>query len=652
MNSLKQWTGADALELYNLNGWGQGYFGINGRGHLVAYPRRGSQHGIDIRELLEDAQAQGLRLPLLIRFSDILHDRLAHLHQSFQNAIAEFGYEGSYLGVYPIKVNQQRQVVEEVVGFGTEHRMGLEVGSKPELHAVLATLETPGAVIICNGYKDAGYIRLALLGEKLGRTLFLVVEKLGELPLILRLAQEENIRPWIGIRLKLVSAGSGKWEDSGGDHSKFGLTSWELMQAVDLLRQAGMLDCFRLVHTHLGSQINNIRRIKEAMRETARYFAELYKQGCPIDHVDVGGGLGVDYDGTRSNYGFSINYTEQEYANDIVGVLEEVCRHEGLPHPCIISESGRALTAHHAMLAVNVLETTSLDGAQWQGTPEGGRHELVEKLVEILDGLNGKTVFEYWHEALHVRDEANQRFELGYLPLDVRAVADQIFWSIARRVERLLRQEKRPPDELEGLETLLADKYFCNFSVFQSLPDSWAIGQEFPVAPLHRLNERPTRNGILQDITCDSDGRIQSYISQAGKRGSLPLHPLREGEPYYLGVFLTGAYQEILGDMHNLFGDTNAIHVGLNDDGSWHYEQVIHGESVARVLAYVQFHKDLLIDRMERQVQASVREGRMTHLEGKAFLDLYSEGLEGYTYLESTPKARIIRGIARSVEAV
>ncbi|HKI97943.1 MAG TPA: biosynthetic arginine decarboxylase [bacterium] len=631
---MQRWSTADALDLYAIQGWGRGYFGINDAGHMVAYPRRDPAQGIDLKELLDDAQAQGLSLPLLIRFSDTLEDRLVHLQRCFANAIAEHEYEGEYLAVYPIKVNQQRQVVEEVVGYGAPYRMGLEVGSKPELHAALATLETPGALIICNGFKDPSYIRMALLAQRLGKTVLLVVEKLSELPQILRIAEEEKLRPRIGIRIKLVTTGSGKWEDSGGDYSKFGLLSWELMEAIEMLRQADRLDCFQLIHAHLGSQINNIRRVKEAMQEVARYYVELHRLGCSIGYVDVGGGLGVDYDGTRSTFGFSVNYDEEEYARDIVSMLAETCQAEGLPHPNIISESGRALTAHHAMLALNVLEYTSLDNHLVELEPEAEEPEQVTKLQEILTELTPHSLFGQWSEALHIRGEANKLFELGYLPLQHRARIDQAFWAVARRVERLASKMKRVPEEFKELESLLADKYFCNFSVFQSLPDSWAINQEFPVAPLHRLDERPTRNGTLQDITCDSDGRLLSYISRFEKRESLPLHAMKRDEPYYIGVFLTGAYQEILGDLHNLFGDTNAIHVALSEDG-WHYEQVIHGETVADVLNYVQFQPDMLVDRLERQVQAAVRAGHMTALEGKTFRNLYVAGLEGMTYLES-----------------
>ena len=640
MKGLKRWSAADSLELYNIQGWGQGYFHINDVGHLVVRPSRQSQSTIDLIELIEDAQRSGLALPLLIRFSDILDDRLTTMRQAFQAAFESVSYQGRYFGVYPIKVNQQRQVVEEVVHFGATTAMGLEAGSKSELHAVLAMDTSPDAVIVCNGYKDAEYIRLALLGQKLGKQIFLVVEKPGELRLILRVAREQGVQPWIGIRIKLVAPGSGKWEESGGDYSKFGLTAPELIEAVETLKAEDSLDRFKLVHFHLGSQIPNIRHIKDALREMAQYYAELSKLGCRIEFMDVGGGLGVDYDGTRTSHPSSINYSEQEYANDVVAILEEVCRRDGLAHPHIITESGRALAAHHAMLVFNVFETARMDNGLPPIHTEGEVPELITQLEQTLEGLSSKTLYEYWHDALHLRDQASMMFGLGYLALHHRARAEQIFWRIATRAEALMRREKRAPDDLDALETLLADKYFCNFSVFQSLPDAWAIGQQFPVMPLHRLGEEPTFRGILQDLTCDSDGKITSYIGQLEKSQTLPLHSLRPGESYYLGVFLTGAYQEILGDLHNLFGDTNAIHIALDEDGGWRYQQVIHGETVSDVLQYVQFTKEVLIDRIERQVQASVREGRMTASEGRNFQKLYVDGMNAYTYLQFAPSAK------------
>ncbi len=634
MSGLKRWSSADSLELYNIPGWGHGYFDVNDSGRLIVRPNRQPKVGIDLVDLVEDAQRNGLALPLLIRFSDILDDRLKCMRRAFRNAQDDLSYQGKYFGVYPLKVNQQRQVVEEIVGFGKGAGMGLEAGSKSELHAVLGMELGPDSLVVCNGYKDADYVHLAIMGRKLGKSVYLVVEKPAELELVLRIAREHGVRPLIGMRIKLVAAGAGWWEDSGGDASKFGLTAPELVEAVERLRREDALEGFKLLHFHLGSQVPNIRHMKEALREMARYYAELTKLGCGIEYVDVGGGMGVDYDGTRTTHPSSINYTEEEYARDVVSILEEVCRHEGLPHPHIVTESGRALTAHHAMLVLNVFATARMDNGTAPVPEEGEPPELVAQLERTLEGIGNRTLHEHWHEALDLRDQANKLFELGYFPLHHRARAEQVFWRIASRAGELMRREKHPPDDLEDLEILLADKYFCNFSVFQSLPDSWAVGQQFPVLPLQRLHERPTRRGILQDLTCDSDGRITRYIGAYECTRTLPLHPLIAGEPYYLGVFLTGAYQEILGDLHNLYGDTNAIHVALNEDGSWRYEQVIRGESVADVLRYVQFDKDVLIDRIERQVRAAVDSGRMTPGEGRALRKLYAEGMDGYTYLE------------------
>ena len=674
MANLKRWTLADSEEMYNVAGWGKGYFGINSRGHMTMFPGgntdpggdssraelppggggggpRSVGGGIDIKALVDDALSKGLSLPLLIRFSDILADRVRCFYQAFAAARAAHGYQGRFQGVYPMKVNQQRLVVEAVVRFGAGQGMGLEVGSKAELHGALAVLEAPGAMIVCNGYKDPGYIRLALMAQKLGKRIFLVVEKLSELETILQISSSENIDPLLGVRVRLVTTGSGRWEDSGGDHSKFGLASWELMEAVERLRSAGKLEHLKMLHAHIGSQITNIRKVTEAARELGRYYVELRRMGCPVDTVDLGGGVGVDYDGTCSIHGFSTNYTELDYAHEVVGVLGAICRDEDVPQPHIVCESGRALTAHHSMLAINVLEAGSLvhpfapigghplggQASVSSGQPKGGAKppdEAEAKMAALLAGLNAKTISAHWSEAQHLRDESNHRFDMGLLTLSQRARIDMAFWAVARRVERLKHRLKRVPEELDSLEALLADKYFCNFSVFQSLPDAWAIHQEFPVVPLHRLGERPTRNGVLQDITCDSDGRLIGYIGPSGQRDSLPLHPFHPGEPYYLGIFLTGAYQEILGDLHNLYGDTHAIHVRCTGDGGWEYEQIIAAESVARVLEYVQFGREGLTGAIERQVTQAVAAGTMTAPEGEAFREIYAHGLDRPTYLD------------------
>ena len=646
MSGLKHWGIEDSRKLYNVSGWGQGYFDINGKGNMAAFPCRDRGRSIDIRELIADAARRGLNLPLLIRFSDILRDRISALRESFSESIMREGYGGNYTCVYPIKVNPQRQVVEEIVNSGGDRGMGLEAGSKPELHAVLAMLEAPGGIIICNGHKDEAYIRLALKASKLGNAIFLVVEKPSELERILAVAREERIAPNIGIRIKLVTPGSGKWEDSGGDRSKFGLTSTELLRAVERMRAEGYLGAFRLIHFHMGSQISNIRSVKEALREMGRYYVELHKLGCPLKYVDLGGGLGVDYDGSRSTDGFSINYTEQEYADEVVTTLARICDEAEVGHPELISESGRAITAHHAMLAVNVLETDASQSRADLKSEEPVNHELVVKMQECMQDLDAANYHRSWQEAQYFRDEGNQLFDLGLISLSDRAHLEAAFWQIARRTERLMRGVQPRPMELRQLQALLADKYYCNFSVFQSLPDSWAIGQEFPVMPLHRLEEQPTRQGILQDITCDSDGQIASYIGSPEIAHVLPLHPLRGDEPYYLGIFLTGAYQEILGELHNLFGDTNVVHVALNKDGSWRYEQTINGDNVGQVLSLVQYNRATLMDRIDRQVREAVKAGRLTHAEGQSLRGLYEDGLNGLPYLQD----RSQRDLAREID--
>ena len=659
MANLKRWTLADAGEMYNVRGWGQGYFGINAHGRMAAFPggdagREPARGGIDITEVIAAALEQGLSPPLLIRFSDMLSHRLGALHGAFAGAIAEHRYEGRFTGVYPLKVNQQRQVVEEVMRHGAAHAMGLEVGSKPELHAALAAQTSPHSMIVCNGFKDDAYIRLALLAQPLGPRIFLVVEKPGELEAILRVAGQEAIEPLLGFRVRLATPGSGRWEDSGGDASKFGLASWEVVEGVNRLRRAGVLHCLRLLHAHIGSQITNIRTVTEATREIARFYAELTAMGCPIDHVDVGGGLGVDYDGTRSTHGFSANYDEREYANEVVGMLAGVCREAELPHPHIICESGRALTAHHAMLVLNVLQASTLDPPPWESAGED-LPEPAQRMGRLLAGMNANNVSGFWAEAQLLRDEANRRFEFGTLSLSHRAGIDRAFWAVARRAERLKRRLKRVPEELEILDSLLADKYYCNFSVFQSLPDAWAIHQEFPVVPLHRLGEKPTRTAILQDLTCDSDGQLVNYIGPTGPAGTLPLHPLRDEEPYYLGVFLAGAYQEILGDLHNLFGDTDTVHVagvgggdGGQEDGGWHCGQVIAGESVSRVLETVGFDRGEMTRSIDRRAAAAVKDGSMTPAQARAFGALYRRGLDGPTYLEDGRTATSANAAKRS----
>ena len=631
---MRKWRIEDSAELYNINGWGLKYFSINDKGHVAVTPREGSA-SVDLKELMDELQVRDVTSPVLLRFPDILDNRIEKISKCFQQAADEYGYTAKNFIIYPIKVNQMRQVVEEIVSHGKKFNIGLEAGSKPELHAVLAINTDENSLIICNGYKDENYVELALLAQKMGRRIFLVVEKLNELRLIADISKRLKIRPNIGIRIKLASSGSGKWEESGGDGSKFGLNSSELLEALDFLEKAKMTDCLKLIHFHIGSQITKIRRIKNALKEASQFYVQLQNMGFHVEFVDIGGGLGVDYDGTRSSSSeSSMNYSIQEYVNDSVSALVDACAKNNLPQPNIITESGRSLTAHHSVLVFEVLETTSLP--IWDEKEELGEnpHELVDELYKIWDNMNQPRLLESWHDALQIREEALDLFGLGLLDLRTRAQIEQLFWSVAREVNEIASDMKHAPEELRKISKLLPDKNFCNFSLFQSLPDSWSIDQLFPIMPISRLDERPDRTATIQDITCDSDGKINNFISSHGANSHLAVHALNNKEPYYIGVFLVGAYQEILGDMHNLFGDTNAVHVSVYKD-RYEIDQVIDGETVAEVLDYVQFSPKKLVRSVETWVTSSMKAGIITPEEGREFLSNYRSGLYGYTYLEN-----------------
>ena len=630
---MRKWRIEDSAETYNVPGWGLKYFSINEKGHVQVSPRENGPK-IDLKEVMDTLQLRDVDAPLLLRFPDILDDRIRKISDCFKKAAKEYDYKAKNFIVYPIKVNQMRPVVEEIVSHGNKYNIGLEAGSKPELHAVLAVNTHENSIIVCNGYKDEDYIELALLAQKMGRRIFLVVEKLNELKLIASVAKRLNIQPNIGIRIKLTSSGSGKWEESGGDVSKFGLNSSELLTALSMLEKYKMTDCLKLIHFHIGSQITKIRRIKNALREAMQFYVQLSKMGFNIEFVDIGGGLGVDYDGTRSSSGEnSMNYSIQEYVNDSVSALVDACNKNELPHPNIITESGRSLTAHHSVLIIQVLETAQLP--IWNDNEEldENAHELAKELYNIWDKIDAARVFEDWHDALQIRDEALELFSLGLLDLRNRAMIEKLFWSVARDVRDLTRSMKHPPEELRKVARMLPEKYFCNFSLFQSLPDSWAIDQMFPIMPISRLDEKPSHECTIQDVTCDSDGKINHFVSPAGSSHSLPVHELKPNEPYYLGVFLVGAYQEILGDLHNLFGDTNAVHISVNKDG-YDIAQIIDGEAVADVLDYVEYNPKKLVRNLETWVTASMKRGVITPEEGRQFLNNYRSGLYGYTYLE------------------
>lgn len=630
---MRKWRIEDSKELYNTNGWGMGYFSINEKGNVTVTPKRNGPD-IDLKELLDELILRDVSCPMLIRFPDILDDRIFSISESFASAAKEYDYKAQNFIIYPIKVNQMRPVVEEIVSHGKKFNIGLEAGSKPELHAVLAINTITDSMIICNGYKDEAYIELALLAQKMGKQLFLVVEKLNELKLIASVAKRMKIQPAIGIRIKLASSGSGKWEDSGGDISKFGLSSSELLEALDFLEKNKMKQCFQLLHFHIGSQVTKIRRIKAALREASQFYADLCKMGFKIDFVDIGGGLGVDYDGTRSaNSESSINYTLQEYVNDSVSTFVDVSDKNNIPHPNIITESGRSLTAHHSVLIFEVLETATLPEWDEEDTINDDDHELVKEIYQLYEKLNHTRMLEYWHDAQQIREEALDLFSLGMLDLKTRAQIERLFWSVTREIHKLTLQVKHVPDELKQLSRMLPDKYFCNFSLFQSLPDSWAIDQIFPIMPIHRLDEKPNQTATIQDITCDSDGKIENFISSYTFSRFLPVHAVNSKESYYIGAFMVGAYQEILGDLHNLFGDTNAIHVSVKDD-TFVIDQVIDGETVAEVLDYVQYNSKKMVRAVEMWVTSSVKSGKITIEEGKEFLSTYRSGLYGYTYLE------------------
>jgi arginine decarboxylase len=628
----RRWTLSDALELYGIRNWGGQYFGMNDKGHVVVHPDGPAGSQIDLKDLVNELRGRGIGLPLLLRFNEILRSRIVELNEAFKRAIAEYGYGAAYKGVYPIKVNQHRYVVEEIVRTGKPYHYGLEAGSKPELLAVMAMLEDPESLIVCNGYKDEEYVETALLASKLGRTVLLVVEKPSELRLIHDVSKRIGVKPRIGIRAKLSTRGAGRWEASAGDRSKFGLSSGEMIKAVEYLRSVDLLDSFELLHFHLGSQISAIRSVKEAVKEAGRYYVELVNMGVPLKYLDVGGGLGVDYDGSQTNFSSSMNYTMQEYANDVVYGVKEQCELGRAPHPTLLSESGRAVVAHHAILVIDVLGVSEMAVDVPEKVSESS-HRIVRELAGTLRDLTRRNLLEAYHDAVAYKDEVLQLFSLGHLSLPERVMAENLFWAICQKTMRLASELDEPPEELEHLPRVLSDTYFCNFSVFQSLPDSWAIDQLFPIVPIHRLNEEPVRRAVLADITCDSDGKIDHFIDRRDVKQYLELHPLT-GEDYLLGIFLVGAYQEILGDMHNLFGDTNDVQVTLNNGSGYQIEHVLAGDTVSEMLSYVAYNKDELIMRLRRAVENALREGKMSLEESKVLLRRYEAGLAGYTYLE------------------
>ncbi|MFW6369302.1 MAG: biosynthetic arginine decarboxylase [Myxococcota bacterium] len=628
----RAWTISHASDLYQVGAWGGAFYGINEKGNLCALPRA-EGGGIDLKELVDELRRRGILPPLLLRFTDILEGRIVELNEAFAQAIEEYGYKGAYRGVYPVKVNQDRWVLDAVVRVGRSFHYGLEAGSKPELLAVMALMEDDDALIICNGYKDEEYVESALLACKLGRKCILVVEKLSELDLIEEVSRRLDVRPILGIRVKLSTRGSGRWESSAGDRAKFGLAPHEVLVAVDTLRRHGLLDCLELLHFHIGSQISHIRSIKNALREAGHFFTQLYQLGAPLSYMDVGGGLGVDYDGSQTDFSSSMNYSMQEYANDVIYITKDICDGAQVPHPTIVSESGRAVVAHHALLVGEVLGVSEQKAiAPPKELPEGTAG-VVQELFDIYNDVSRKNLLEVYHDAVDYKEEVLQLFSLGHLSLEQRVLAESLFWGICHKIRRLGRSEERTREELEALERILADIYFINFSLFQSVPDSWAAQQLFPVVPLHRHDEEPTRRGVLADITCDSDGKIDRFIDRRDVKDVLELHGLKD-DPYYLGIFLVGAYQESLGDLHNLFGNTNVVLVSMAQGGGYRIEHVEPGDSVTDVLHYTGHNRADLVARLRHLCENSLRVGRISLEDSREILRFYEAGLAGYTYLE------------------
>ncbi|HEX4375620.1 MAG TPA: biosynthetic arginine decarboxylase [Steroidobacteraceae bacterium] len=635
------WGVEDSLELFNVPAWGLGYFSINAAGHVVVRPDTTPANEIDLLEVVKGLQERDLSAPVVIRFSDILAHRLRNLYNAFSQAIAENDYRNRYTAVYPIKVNQQRLVVEEVFRYGREFGFGLEAGSKPELLAVMAI--TGGAddrPIICNGFKDSSYIEAVILATKLGRTIIPVIENFSELELVLRHADHYKVRPKLGVRVKLASEGSGRWRDSAGEKSKFGLFITEILDLVAVLKSRDMLDCLKLVHCHPGSQLQDIRRVKDAINELAHVYGELKTMGCGLEYIDIGGGLGIDYDGSATNFPSSMNYTLNEYAGDVVYRIGSVCNARGIAHPLIISESGRAIAAHHSVLVFNVLGSSALDRFRIDGkdlTEFGGIKQLpapVRDLIDAWRNIDERRLVECYHDATTAREQALQMFNLGLLSLELRGLTERLYWASCTRIRDVCRRMECAPEELDDLENVLSDTYFCNFSLFQSLPDSWAIDQLFPIMPIHRLAEYPARKAVLADITCDSDGKIDRFVGPRDVKRTIELHELVQGEDYYLGAFLVGAYQETLGDLHNLFGDTHVVHIKLHPEGGWSIEESVKGDTANKVLEYMEYDVAELAPALARDCERAVREGKLSVAESQALKRFYENELNGYAYLE------------------
>jgi arginine decarboxylase len=629
----KSWTIEDSEKLYRIQGWGEPYFSINAAGHVTVSPKGDRGGSLDLCELVESLKQRNLALPLLIRFSDILEDRIERLNSCFARAIARYNYKNVYRGVFPVKCNQHRQLIQDLVRFGQPHHFGLEAGSKPELMIALATLKTPGALLICNGYKDREYIETAILAQRLGQTSVIVLEQIEEVELAIAASIALGIKPILGVRAKLTTKGVGRWGGSTGDRAKFGLTIPEIIRAVGELEKAGMLDCLQLLHFHIGSQISSISVIKDAIREASHIYVELAKLGANMNYLDVGGGLGVDYDGSKTNFHASKNYNMQNYANDVVAGVKDACDERKIQVPIIISESGRAIASHQSVLVFDVLGTSDVPREVPEPVDENA-HQIPRNLYEIYQSISPENYQEVYHDAIQFKEEAVSLFNLGYLGIAERAKTEQLYWACCNKIQGIARQKEYVSEDLEDLEKVMASIYYINLSVFQSVPDSWAINQLFPIMPINRLDEEPTQRGILADLTCDSDGKIDQFIDLRDVKSVLELHTLKPGEPYYLALFLGGAYQEIMGNLHNLFGDANAVHIQLTPSG-YHIEHVVKGDTMKEVLSYVQYDAESLVESIRRQTEAALQQNKITLSESQLLLQNYERSLSQYTYLQS-----------------
>lgn len=625
----------EVAQTYGIENWGAGYFDVNPKGNLIAYPVEGDPRSVDVKKVVDDLLSRRIKLPVILRFPQIFASQVRKMNQSFRGAMREFDYKGEHLAVFPLKVNQRRQVIESYLEEATKYNYGLEAGSKSELYAAIALEQSPNSLLVCNGFKDDDFIDLAFVGTKLGKKVVIVIEKLSELGKVVDRVLETGVKPMVGMRVRLYSRGSGRWEKSGGEQSKFGLTTTELLQAIKMLRDAGMQDMLRVLHFHIGSQITQIKRVKAGVKEAARVYAKIRKMGYDVDHLNVGGGAGVDYDGSKTSFESSVNYTLQEFANDVIYTIKGVCEEENVPQPNVITESGRVLVAYHAMLVTNIIDEIETVHGIHNITITGNEAQVIKELYDLYTSMTAKNFLEYYHDALEHKEELFTLFDLGFISLEDRAKGEVLFWEVCDRANNYAKQVQVKSEEFDDLRKLLSAKYLCNFSVFRSVPDHWAIDQLFPIIPIHKLNEQPTDTATLCDITCDSDGVVDKFVDLHDVKEVLEVHDLQKGEPYYLAMMLVGAYQEVMGNFHNLFGTTNEAHVVVGNDGEYHINRVIAGSQVGDMLTFARYEKEFLQENFRNQLNRQVKKGQLTETAAQTLTNEYERHYTGYTYLDS-----------------